>query len=273
MATVLADRKEADDHKQIAVGEEEKSKASVAEASELQAACEAELARATPALEAALQAVKELSKNDVAEVKALKSPPNGVKLTMETVCIMKGVRPRESKVNGKNVYDFWEPAKKMINDTNFLQALLDFDRDAITVETADEVRPYLSNPDFDPERVRKASFAACGLCKWVRAMMIYHEIQKDVVPKQRRLAEAKRESAAAQERLRETTNALMAIMAKLELLEMEYARAPHTQTYASSPHPESPAFPSRPPRRVHPSTPHRPPSTARSPLGLPPSPC
>ena len=46
MATVLADRKEADDHKQIAVGEEEKSKASVAEASELQAACEAELARA-----------------------------------------------------------------------------------------------------------------------------------------------------------------------------------------------------------------------------------
>ena len=54
-----------------------------------------------------VKALKELSKSDVAEVKAFKSPPNGVKLTMETVCILKEIKPRESKVGGKSVLDYW----------------------------------------------------------------------------------------------------------------------------------------------------------------------
>ena len=38
---------------------------------------------ALPALESALQSLKLLTRNDVVEVKALKSPPAGVKLVME----------------------------------------------------------------------------------------------------------------------------------------------------------------------------------------------
>ena len=119
------------------------------------------------------------------------------------------------------VYDYWEPAKKMINDTNFLQSLLDFDRDAISAEVAAQVKPYLSNPDFDPDRVRKASVAACGLCKWVRAMMLYYDVEREVRPKRQRLLEAKAESRAANQKLIETTTALQAIMAKLALIEAE----------------------------------------------------
>ena len=55
--------------------------------------CEAGLAEAIPALEAAVKALSTLKKSDVDEVKAMKSPPAGVKLTMEAVCIMKEVPP------------------------------------------------------------------------------------------------------------------------------------------------------------------------------------
>lgn len=32
---------------------------------------------------------------------------------------------------------------------------------------------YISNPDFDPEKIKVASTACEGLCKWVRAMDTY----------------------------------------------------------------------------------------------------
>ena len=37
---------------------------------------------------------------------------------------------------------------------------------------------YMSNPEFDPVKVRAASSAAEGLCKWVQAMEIYDRVAK-----------------------------------------------------------------------------------------------
>ena len=223
LLTVTADRQNADQTKERVEAEEVAVTAVVTEATRLKESCEADLESALPALEAALNALKELSKNDIAEVKALKSPPAGVRLTMETVCLLKGVRPEKVKApTGKWTSDFWEPSKRLMSDTNFLQSLLDFDRDAISEEVAAQVGPYLSNPDFEPERVAKASVAACGLCKWVRAMMLYYEAMKDVAPRRQRLDHAERESKLANEKLAKTKAALRAVMAKLEALETAY---------------------------------------------------
>ena len=37
---------------------------------------------------------------------------------------------------------------------------------------------YTSNAEFDPAKVKNASSAAEGLCKWVRAMEIYDRVAK-----------------------------------------------------------------------------------------------
>ena len=37
---------------------------------------------------------------------------------------------------------------------------------------------YSTNPEFDPNKVRTASSAAEGLCKWVQAMEIYDRVAK-----------------------------------------------------------------------------------------------
>ena len=39
-------------------------------------------------------------------------------------------------------------------------------------------KEYVPNPDFDPQKVRTASSAAEGLCKWVCAMEIYDRVAK-----------------------------------------------------------------------------------------------
>lgn len=68
-----------------------------------------------PAMNAAISALDTLKQNDISLVKTMTNPPNGVKLVMEAVCIMKGLKP-EKKVDGtgKSYEDFWPTAKKVI---------------------------------------------------------------------------------------------------------------------------------------------------------------
>lgn len=46
-----------------------------------------------PALEAALSALDTLKPSDITVVKSMSNPPGLVKLVMESICIMKGIKP------------------------------------------------------------------------------------------------------------------------------------------------------------------------------------
>ena len=58
---------------------------------------QADLDKALPALAAAVQCLKELKKAHIDEVKALKKPPGGVRLTLEVACVFFEVRRAASK--------------------------------------------------------------------------------------------------------------------------------------------------------------------------------
>ncbi|CAB1113079.1 unnamed protein product [Ectocarpus sp. CCAP 1310/34] len=171
------------------------------ESKALKASCETDLAEALPALESAVSALKSLSKGDIVEVKAMKKPPAAVKLVMEAVCIMMGVKPDKIKdPNGgtKKVDDYWGPAQKnLLGDSRFLQNLMDYDKDNMDSAMVEKVKTgYTDDTDFDPDKVKKGSVAAAGLCKWVHAMVVYNRVAKVVGPKRAALEEA--ESTLAQ---------------------------------------------------------------------------
>lgn len=56
--------------------------------------CDARLAEAMPILESALSALDTLTAADITVVKSMKSPPKGVRLVMEAICILKVQRSR-----------------------------------------------------------------------------------------------------------------------------------------------------------------------------------
>lgn len=62
---------------------------------------------------------------------------------------------------------------------------------------------YTEDAEFDPEKVKKGSVAAAGLCKWVHAMVLYHRVAKVVAPKRAALSEAEEALAGAMEELGE----------------------------------------------------------------------
>ncbi|XP_028438243.1 dynein heavy chain 12, axonemal isoform X1 [Perca flavescens] len=162
--------------------------------------CESDLAEAIPALEAALSALDTLKPSDVTIVKSMKNPPSGVKLVMSAVCVMKDIKPdkiADPAGTGKKVLDYWGPSKKLLGDMNFLRDLREYDKDNIPVPVMQKIRSeYMTNPDFDPSIVAKASSAAEGLCKWIKAMEVYDRVAKVVAPKKANLAEAQESLAA-----------------------------------------------------------------------------
>ncbi len=61
----------------------------------------------------------------------MKSPPAGVKLVMEAVCVLKGIKPDripDPSGSGKKIEDFWGPSKKVLGDMKFLQSLREYDK-------------------------------------------------------------------------------------------------------------------------------------------------
>jgi dynein heavy chain len=68
---------------------------------------------------------------DITVVKTMKNPPSGVKLVMEAVCILKGVKPDrvpDPSGSGKKIEDYWGPSKKLLGDLKFLQSLKVYDK-------------------------------------------------------------------------------------------------------------------------------------------------
>ena len=95
--------------------------------------CDANLAEAMPILNAALAALNTLTPADIAVVKTMKSPPAGIRLVCEALCVLKGIKP--DRINdpstGRKIEDYWGPSKKMLGDMKFLDSLLTFDKDNI----------------------------------------------------------------------------------------------------------------------------------------------
>ena len=75
--------------------------------------------------------------------------------------------------------DYWGPSQKMLTDTAFLTSLREYDKDNIPPAVIERIRrEYIKDPLFVPAVVAKASSAAEGLCKWVKAMESYDRVAK-----------------------------------------------------------------------------------------------
>lgn len=55
----------------------------------------------------------------------------GVRLVMEAVCVLRGVKPDrvpDPSGSGKKIEDFWGPSKRLLGDLKFLENLINFDK-------------------------------------------------------------------------------------------------------------------------------------------------
>ena len=83
----------------------------------------------------------------------------------------------------------------------FLDFLVNYDKENIPSVVLQALEPYLADPEFEPEFVRTKSGAAAGLCSWVINVVKFYEVYCDVEPKRRALQDANQQLTDAQNRL------------------------------------------------------------------------
>ena len=154
-----------------------------------------------------LKALDALSKGDIVEIKNFKTPPPLVQKVMECVCVLLGAKTD------------WDSAKKVLGDSQFMNRLLNYDKDNIDKKIIKQVIKYYDNPDFTPEVVERVSTAARPLCMWCRAMKVYDEVAKVVEPKKELLAKNTARLETGQGKLKGVRDELAAVVSKVEDLQ------------------------------------------------------
>ncbi len=177
------------------------------EAQAIQADAQRDLDEALPAFDSAVKALKALNKNDITELKSFAKPPEMVMFTMESVCILKGVKPT------------WDESKKLLNDSNFLSSLETYDKENIKDKTVKALQKYVTHPDFVPDKIEKVSKAAKSLCMWARAMDVYARVAKNVEPKKIKLAAAQQQVEEMNALLAKKTAELNEVLSRVKALE------------------------------------------------------
>ncbi|XP_069917496.1 dynein axonemal heavy chain 9 isoform X2 [Oryctolagus cuniculus] len=182
--------------KAVADEEEQRVALIMQEVRQKQKDCEEDLAKAEPALTAAQAALNTLNKTNLTELKSFGSPPLAVSNVSAAVMVLMAPAGKVPKDRS------WKAAKvTMAKVDSFLDALVNFDKENIHENCLKAIRPYLQDPEFNPEFVATKSYAAAGLCSWVINIVRFHEVFCDVEPKRQALSKATLDLTAAQEKL------------------------------------------------------------------------
>jgi dynein heavy chain len=169
-----------------------------------------DLDEALPALEAANEALNGLDKSDISELRVFTTPPEMVQTVMEAVCILMGAKTD------------WKSAKAVLGDSQFLNKLMNYDKDNIPMSMTKKLKKYMENPEFVPEKVAKVSKACTSMCMWARAMDVYSRVIREVEPKRAKLAGAQAELKIVMEGLAQKQAQLQEVKDKIASLEASF---------------------------------------------------
>lgn len=136
-----------------------------------------ELNQAIPILQQAEESIKKLNKSDIYEIRTFVNPPPIVQSVLEAVCIL-----LEEKTD-------WQSAKSIMMDIEFLNRLVNYDKNNIKDSIIKKLRPLIRKPEFEPDFVGQKSLACKSLSFWCRAIENYARVIKMVAPKKKKCEE------------------------------------------------------------------------------------
>ncbi|CAL4067976.1 unnamed protein product, partial [Meganyctiphanes norvegica] len=169
---MVADQQEAEKQK---VSSEELQKQLEAQTETIRAKREdvmKDLSKVEPAVQEAQNAVKSIKKQHLNEVKVFATPPPMVKLALESICLLLGRATTE-----------WKAIKSVIVKDSFITDVINFDTESITPEIRKMMQSkYLSNPDYNFEKVNYSSKACGPMVKWAIAQIEYSTVMSQVEP-------------------------------------------------------------------------------------------
>lgn len=213
LQSMLKGQQEAEQKKTQSTEMRAKLEIQLKKCAEKKAEVEHDLAGVEPAVEDAKNAVKSIKKNNLQELKALNNPPLGVKMALESVCLLLGEPSSE-----------WGTIRKTIVKDGFIGNIVNFDSETISEKTRKAFRnQFLNNPDYSFEKINKASKACGPLVKWASAQINYSDMLKRVDPLRQELKALMDETEKNKKESSDMDALINNLVTKIEEYKREYA--------------------------------------------------
>ena len=170
---MVADQREAEQRKATSLkiqADLDKQEEEVARRKEV---VNADLAKAEPAVISAQEAVGNIKRQHLTEVRSMANPPSGVKLALEAVCTLLG-----HKIDG------WRTIQAIVRKDDFIASIVGYDneRQMARSHRTRMQNEFLSKEDFTYEKVNRASKACGPLVQWVEAQVNFSAILDRIGP-------------------------------------------------------------------------------------------
>ncbi|KAJ3091620.1 Dynein heavy chain 5, axonemal [Quaeritorhiza haematococci] len=188
---------------------------------------EGQLEAAKPALEEATNALNSIQPAHIATVRKLAKPPHLIMRIMDGVLLLQKRKLDQLTQDPDKPCPkpSWGESLKLMSSPDFLNSLVNFQKDEINGETVELLEPLLEMPDFNLEGAKKVSADVAGLASWVRAMSFYYGINKMVIPLKANLIVQERKLEIAMADLAKAQHALDEKQAELDRFNEKYREA------------------------------------------------
>lgn len=178
---------------------------------------DAALLEALPAVEAAAEALNNIRREDLQELKAFNNPPIHVKIVCQMCTIL---RP-----TGEKLEESWNDSKKMLGNAKLLDMLKDYPKESLTERMYQRCQKILKDNkkhDITVENMATKSQAGKGLLVWVLAILRYYEVAKNVDPLRQKVKEMQKAQGKTEKEIRDLKNLLITLDEELQDLAKKY---------------------------------------------------
>nr|CAD7423028.1 unnamed protein product [Timema monikensis] len=160
-------------------------------------------------------AVKSIKKHHLVEVRSMANPPQLVKVALESICLLLG----------ENAVD-WKSIRAVIMRDNFINSIVsNFSTEDINDDVREKMKSrYLSNPDYNFEKVNRASMACGPMVKWAIAQINYADMLKRVEPLRDELHSLEVQADENKHRGEEVTDLITQLEHSIAAYKEEYAQ-------------------------------------------------
>ncbi|KAH8584742.1 dynein heavy chain [Cryptosporidium sp. chipmunk genotype I] len=177
---------------------------------------EIQLKDVEPILREAENAVSNIPKKNLDELRSMANPPGLVKKTIDAVAIL--------LTNNSTKPQAWEESRKLLKSSDFITKVLNFDSSTITLKTMQRLqKEYLESPEWDTEKINRASHAAGPLSSWVSSILQYSMISEKVQPLKAEISQLEKSKLENEKGLEAAQKLVGELQERIDVYKKEYA--------------------------------------------------
>ncbi|EOO03106.1 putative dynein heavy chain protein [Phaeoacremonium minimum UCRPA7] len=211
---MVADQREAEQRKNTSLEIQVALEKQEAEVASRKKVVLEDLAKAEPAVEEAKASVSNIKRQHLTEVRSMGSPPQGVRLALDSVCTLLGHKVAD-----------WRAIQAVVRRDDFIASIINFNNEkqmtkALRIKMRNE---FLSNPEFSFEKVNRASKACGPLVQWVEAQVNYAEILDRVGPLRDEVAQLEEQALQTKAEAKAVENTITTLEQSIGTYKTEYA--------------------------------------------------